>query len=277
MKKGFFSGYYVVESKLANLLGVQFFRYLIAHFGLSLRRLLYSNNLSSLDIALKNDGVCIIENFLEVDQLHLAEKEFNQLLRRATDSFEDGSTFVKRSSVIDLDSIPFVSEYICKNKRVVNLVQNAEGRKFDVSEAWFDIIKNGDPSVGDSQKVLHTDNFYATHKIWYFFDDVTEDHGPLVFAAGTSRFSLRRGIFEYVSSLFYDSQNVAWRPSQKWINFLKISPQLLTVPANTLVIANTHGFHRRGDAVPDMERRQIHFRVRINPLQKILSFKGLNS
>ena len=121
---------------------------------------------------------------------------------------------------------------------------------------------------------MHTDNFYATHKIWYFLDDVTLEHGPLIVTPGTSRFSLLRAAFEYINSLSYDSQNVAWRPSQRWQNILKLRPKAMTVAANTLVIANTHGFHGRGDAVSGMERRQIHLRVRIKPLKKMFSYVG---
>ncbi len=274
MKKNFFSGYYVVESKLANLFGAQVLRYFLAAFGLTIRRLRFSKNLTNLDDILHKDGLCTLENFLSKDQVIKVNSEFNKILNSPSHSFEDGSTKVKRSTITNFDMAPYTSEYILKDSRVIDLVQNAEGRKYDLGEAWFDIVQNGDPAISDSQKVMHTDNFYATHKMWYFLDDVTIEHGPLVVSPGTSRFSFTRAIFEYVNSINFDSQNVAWRPSKRWKNIFKLRPKPIVVAANTLVIANTHAFHQRGEAVLGMERRQIHFRVRIDPMKKIFSYIG---
>lgn len=273
-EKKFFSGYYVVESRLAKIFGAQVFRYVLAALSLSIRRLIYSNNLTPLDMTFKKLGICTIEEFLTKEQARLVNAEFNKKLEAPTNSFDDESTVVKRSTIEDFSSIPSVAEHILNNPQVVELVQNAEGRKYDIGHTWVDIVCSGDIEIGDSQKVLPTDNFYATHKMWYFLDEVTLEHGPLIVTPGTSRFSLLRATFEYINSLSYQSQNVAWRPSQRWQNILKLRPEPVTVAANTLVIADTHGFHRRGDSVAGMERRQIHFRVRINPLKRMFSYAG---
>jgi len=274
IKRQFLSGYYVVESWIANFFGAQVLRYCLAAFSLYVRRLKFSKNITELDDTLHKDGLCILKDFLSVQQVDMVNLEFNKVLRYPTDSFEDGSTYIKRSTLADFDIVPCVSEHILKNPSVINLVQNAEGRQYDVGEAWFDIVQNGDPAVSDSQKVMHTDNFYATHKMWYFLDDVTLEHGPLVVAPGTSRFSFTRAIFEYLNSINYASQNIAWRPSARWKKIFKLRPMPVVVPANTLVIANTHAFHQRGDAVEGMERRHIHFRMRIDPMKKMFSFVG---
>jgi hypothetical protein len=42
-------------------------------------------------------------------------------------------------------------------------------------------------------------------------------------------------------------------------------PTALTAKANTLVIANTHGFHRRGDAPAGSSRLEIYASSRTNP------------
>jgi len=274
MKKNFFSGYYVVESKLANLLGAQVLRYCLASFSLTIRRLRYKKNLTNTDQLLHKSGFCIIEDFLSKEDADNVNLEFSKVLYSPTDSFEDGSTKVIRSTITNFKKVPHTFKNILNNSQVIDLVQNAEGRKYDIGEAWFDIVKNGDPDISDSQKIMHTDNFYATHKMWYFLDDVTIEHGPLVVAPGTSRFSLIRAIFEYVNSINYDSQNVAWRPSKRWKKIFNLRPKPMVVPANSLVIANTHAFHRRGEALSGMERRQIHFRIRIDPLKKMFSYIG---
>ena len=40
---------------------------------------------------------------------------------------------------------------------------------------------------------------------------------------------------------------------------------MFTVPANTLIIGDTHGFHRRGDAVPGTERFAVYGGMRRSP------------
>jgi len=45
-------------------------------------------------------------------------------------------------------------------------------------------------------------------------------------------------------------------------------PVGLSVPANTLVIANTHGFHRRGDAQKRSMRTEIWSISRSNPFNR---------
>ena len=42
------------------------------------------------------------------------------------------------------------------------------------------------------------------------------------------------------------------------------------VPANTLVIADTTGYHSRGLSKKFSKRYQLHFRVRRNPFSQIL-------
>jgi len=61
--KIFFLGYYVLKSRLANLCGVQLYRYVLAALRLAIRRLIYSNNLTPYDMALNLLGICIIEEF----------------------------------------------------------------------------------------------------------------------------------------------------------------------------------------------------------------------
>jgi hypothetical protein len=42
-------------------------------------------------------------------------------------------------------------------------------------------------------------------------------------------------------------------------------PTVFTVPANTLIVGDTHGFHRRGDAVPGTERFAVYGGMRRSP------------
>ena len=50
------------------------------------------------------------------------------------------------------------------------------------------------------------------------------------------------------------------------------APSLFKVPANTLVIADTHGFHRRGAASEKSSRLEIWAYSRANPFNPLIGF-----
>ncbi len=52
------------------------------------------------------------------------------------------------------------------------------------------------------------------------------------------------------------------------------APVAVTVPANTLVLADTVGFHRRGEAQNTTPRRAIYIFMRTNPFNPILGFRS---
>ena len=49
------------------------------------------------------------------------------------------------------------------------------------------------------------------------------------------------------------------------------APRSFLVPANTLLIANVHGFHRRGDATEPSARMTIWMQARDNPFNPFVS------
>ena len=51
-------------------------------------------------------------------------------------------------------------------------------------------------------------------------------------------------------------------------------PVAVAVPANTLVLADTVGFHRRGQAQDERPRRAIYVYMRTNPFNPILGFRS---
>lgn len=274
MRKGFFSGYYVVENVLLNILGAQAFRYIVASMSLTIRRWLYTGTPNVYDKELRQNGFCVLREFLSETDKSIVLKEFEKNLANAEHSFEDGSTKVVRQTVSNLNNIENIRSRVIFNEALVNLVEKAEARRYTVKEVWLDKICNGDPETSDSQKQFHTDNFYTTHKVWYFLDDVNLSDGPLTIAKGTSRFSIIRLVFEYMQSVTYRSKNYAWRPNKFWRRLLAVRPHPVIVPANSLVVANTHAFHKRGDAEQGTTRRQVHFRIRINPMTRIFQFDG---
>jgi len=107
----------------------------------------------------------------------------------------------------------------------------------------------------DPQLQLHSDTFHPSLKAWLFLTDVEENARPLTYVAGSHRLTSERARWEYQRSIdVLDhgdrlSQRGSLRVSLEELRTLGLpQPTRFCVPANTLVVVDTHGFHARGDS-----------------------------
>jgi hypothetical protein len=130
-------------------------------------------------------------------------------------------------------------------------------------------IAEGPP---DPQLQLHSDTFHASLKAWLFLTDVEEDGRPLTYVAGSHRLSPERIAWEQRKSI--EVLQTGDRLSQR--GSLRIRPEELQalglpeptrfcVPANTLVVADTCGFHARADSLRQTVRVELWAYCRRNP------------
>ncbi len=118
--------------------------------------------------------------------------------------------------------------------------------------------------TADPQKVPHADAFHPTMKAWLFLYDVDTNAGPFTYYPGSHKLSWRRLCWEYHRSVHFRdymdgySERGSFRLTTKDYQTLAIGePEVFAVPANTLVIANTYGFHCRGAAETGTERKSV--------------------
>lgn len=143
-------------------------------------------------------------------------------------------------------------------------------------------IKNGAAEgKRDPQKALHADTFHPTMKAWFFLDDVEADRGPFTYVPGSNRFTKERLAWEYRRSLTARSdpdgysERGSLRVDPADLGALGLpGPKALAVKRNTLVVANTCGFHCRGAAKAGMDRLEIWSFSRTNPFNP---FPGIGS
>ncbi len=124
----------------------------------------------------------------------------------------------------------------------------------------------------DPQTDLHTDTFHPTVKAWLFLTDVDSDAMPFVYVPGSHRLTPRRLEWERRMSI-----EASRRPSPGQHKLVRaISPTILgelglpppraiSAPANTLVVADTFGFHARGPSAQPTTRVEIWAMGRRNP------------
>lgn len=124
----------------------------------------------------------------------------------------------------------------------------------------------------DPQQALHADSFHASMKAWLFLNPVRNEDGPFTYVRGSHRFTAERRAWEHRRSLA-DPRSIdrlsargSPRVDDRDLAAMNLPPaEALAVPANTLVVADTGGFHARGRAAQAGERVEIWSYARRNP------------
>ena len=123
----------------------------------------------------------------------------------------------------------------------------------------------------DPQLELHADTFHPSLKAWLFLTDVTGDQGPLTYVAGSHLVTPQRLAWERERSIAIKhsdhlSQRGSLRVSPDELAALGLPPPTrFAVPANTLVVIDTCGFHARGSSDRPTVRAEIWAFVRRTP------------
>jgi hypothetical protein len=123
----------------------------------------------------------------------------------------------------------------------------------------------------DPQLELHADTFHPSLKAWLFLTDVTDDQGPLTYVAGSHRLTPERLAWEQARSIDIEhsdplSQRGSLRIMPEELPALGLpQPTRFAVPANTLVVIDTCGFHARGSSDRPTMRAEIWAFARRTP------------
>jgi hypothetical protein len=142
------------------------------------------------------------------------------------------------------------------------------------------ILSHAKAGPDDPQCALHADTFHPTVKAWLFLTDVAEDEGPFSYVAGSHRFSPQRRAWERAMSVGMADQpdrltrRGSFRVRPDELDGLGL-PQAtkFAVRANTLIVADTHGFHARAPSARPTCRVEIWASGRRNPF---LPWPGLD-
>lgn len=124
----------------------------------------------------------------------------------------------------------------------------------------------------DPQTHLHSDTFYPSMKAWLYLQDVPAEDGPFVYVPGSHLATAARLDWEREVSLMGssapdpDTRRGSPRVTEGELARLGYGPpKVCAVPANTLVIADTYGFHARARAARPSARVSLFAQGRCNP------------
>jgi hypothetical protein len=126
------------------------------------------------------------------------------------------------------------------------------------------LLRQACDGPADPQTFLHADTFHPTVKAWLFLTDVAADAGPFTYVPGSHRLTPARLQWERRMSLSArhapDPQirDGSFRIDPGELAALGLPPpRAFAVPANTLVVADTFGFHARGPSLGPSLRVEI--------------------
>lgn len=279
----------IIGNPLLNKAGLHIFRIRLADLALSFRRFQVSGIKRPEEFSeFKKNGVVALENFLPKAEFEKLVSEIKSTMKEVDDrspiqsygdqgfgqkhAFDwgfdryDGDTLNRFYKITEQQ--PNTRAFV-NNPRLKKLTRYLAGTYHD--ESKYDLYKlhHGKEDINsDSQKLIHRDTFHSAIKLWYFLEDVKEEHGPFHYAAGTNKMTKNRLDWEKKRSIKHSLENKggAFRITEEELNTLN-DGQLKGYPvkANTLVIADIRGFHCRGPALEKQERLSVYANIRPSP------------
>ena len=271
----------ILGSRRLNAKGLHVWRLKAAHALARSRRARLARGIpAELKAQFDRDGYVMIRDFLSPDLFRSVQDE---LLDPALScrSQQQGDTITHRIPVGPglRGRLPGLAQLLDSPrwKGLMAYVASTRSEPLYYFQAIAGGVAEGLP---DPQLELHSDTFQPSMKAWLFLTDVAEDGRPLTYVAGSHRLSDARIDWERRKSL--DIRDSGDRLSKR--GSLRISPEELTelglpqpthfsVPANTLVIVDTCGFHARGSSDRPTMRMELWAFSRRSPF---LPWTGLD-
>lgn len=270
----------IIGNRILNYMGLHVLRVILSHGIMRFRMSLLSFSVpKSLRQEYYNNGYILLENVLSEERFEKILKESHDI-RSTIRECKQGNTLTQRIH-LDQSNASQTKEInrFLTQKNIVNLFKFAAGKNqrpiSHIQVVKSNYVKGGD----DPQKVLHSDTFHPTMKYWHFLQDVSEGMAPFTYVEGSNKLTWKRIKWEYTKSINMHkettsySQKGSFRIGEDELAALGFSePKKVCVSKNTLVIVNTFGFHRRGDAHGKSMRSEIWGISRTNPFNPFVGF-----
>jgi hypothetical protein len=272
---------YLIGSVIENRLGLQVWRLLGKHLAWRCRKEAVAAEIrDSIDI-LERDGVLVIPDFLAPEDFIRVKQECELIklgmpfepFRKVENGSLQVATFDLNNETDGLSAIrgclqenPLIQRIAC------TVIRRKAVAKPSVRFSIYHKTCAGEQEVdNDVENILHADLHTPTIKAFYYMDDVDESNGAFVYVKGSHRLSLNRIRHEYNLSLLTAKLKrgdeipqtlLAVRGPNKRIKIADKHLQGLQETriggrANTLVIANNMGFHRRGEFTHNQTRETL--------------------
>lgn len=269
-----FSGEKCIKNLFLNFLGLQVFRYLFAKLIYNFKKF----NISGNEInELKKIGFQVYPNFFNPDEFQKIKTEYYKLIDddkyakrvdQGSGKIDEGIEYINANIDDHLkEEYPMLSN-IKNNPKILKYFQLAEKKNEIKINTRLESIKILDNNLPDPQKDYHYDTFHNTFKAWIFIEEVKTEDGPFCYIPLSHKFNFLRVWNEWRLSILYSIKNIhssfRYNVNKEFLDKKALKAE---TKENTLVIANTHGLHRRGDAEINRKRESIQLWTRENPFK----------
>jgi hypothetical protein len=270
----------ILASKRLNRRGLHVARLKLAHrLAWTRRRRLASAVQSEWREQFDRDGFVAVPNFLPEAKFARIR---GQLTAGTFDTREQqqGDTITRRIAVDPhlLGKVPALQRLLA-DKRWKSLIAYVASTRSTPLYYIQTIVTHAADAPADPQLELHADTFHPSMKAWLFLTDVEPDRAPLTYVAGSHRLTAERVAWEQEKSVTIResdrlSQRGSFRIRREELSALGLpQPTVFAVPANTVVVIDTSGFHARGASVSPTVRAELWGYCRRSPF---LPWTGLD-
>jgi hypothetical protein len=223
--------------------------------------------------AYARDGFVVMPDFLPAADFERLRAE---VLDAPWDAHEmrQGSTVTRRVllDVATLRSTRPVLAAFLRSREVLSRIRYVASTGGEPAFSIQCILATASGAADDPQCTVHADTFHSTAKAWFFLHDVGPDEGPFLYVPGSHVLSPQRLAWERAQSLSArrdpkrDHAEGSFRISTEDLQRLGLpAPKSIPVRANTLIIADTFGFHGRTPSPTTTRRIEIYGSLRRNP------------
>ena len=259
----------ILGNRKLNELGLHAGRVKLAHDLAAWRRRRIAHLVAAEDrAAFDRDGFVIKPNFLPPDQFDALVAQAKAYRGPARETVQgdavtrripfDGAVLAGMPAARALLDMP-------EWRGLLRYVGSADAEPIVYVQTILSHVVEGAP---DPQLALHADTFHPSVKAWLFLTDVPEDDGPFTYVPGSHRLTAQRLAWERRISIEINelggtdherlTRRGSFRVDAATLDELGLPPaRACAVPANTLVVADTFGFHARGASARPSVRVEI--------------------
>jgi len=276
-----FRGNPVLASPRLNRMGLHVKRITLAeklarHRQRTLQRLVTEEQAETIS----RDGYILVKNALPDDLFTKLSKEVENTYFEARE-MKQGDTVTRFITLAPpvLSTLPALNAFV-HGKLFQGILRYTASFNHDPLVTLHTVLTDPNKGNPDPQTNYHLDTFHTTAKGWFFLRDVEMADGPFSYVPGSHRLTKGRIEWEQEQSLIAsnhpDGHHAlgSFRATISDIKAMGYEDAVpFPVPANSLVIADTHGFHARCVSSRPSTRLAVYGSLRSNPF---MPFTGLD-